>query len=272
MKPLSIPVPIRTVRRRAVFAFLLACVVFSWTGVHSQQLSDRGTTELRSILSVARRDALGSERLTSFADQAQEIYALAGHSLLWTKRGRPTAQARAVLDELQHAEEKGLRVEDYDGCLGEFCPGSLNISGHSSESDFVRFDVALTLAAMQYLSDLHIGRANPRAQRFAIEIEGRSLDLPSFIKEQVIRARDPRAALESVEPPFLGYRRTLAAMRSYRAFLHEDDGTLLPDSGTSVEPRMPYSGTERLRRFLHLLGDLPNLCQRIPGAYRYHSR
>lgn len=267
MKPLAIPVPIRTVRRRAALLFLLACGVVSWAGVHSQQLSDRGATELRTMLNVARLGALGSERLTSVAHQAQEIYAPSGHSLLWSKRGRPTAQARAVLDELQHAEEKGLRLEDYDGCLGEFCPGPLNISGRSSESDLVRFDVALTLATMQYLSDLHIGRANPKAQHFAIEIGGRTVDLPSFIKEQVVRARDPRAVLESVEPPFLGYRRTLAALRTYRAFLHDGDGTPLLDSRTPVGLGLPYSDAVRLRRRLHLFGDLPNTPNALPSTY-----
>lgn len=178
--------------------------------------------------------------------------------MLWIERGRPTAQARAVLDQLRHAEEKGLRAEDYDGCLGEFCPASLNIACHASERDLVRFDVALTFATMQYLSDLRVGRANPKARRFAIEIGGRTLDLSSFIKEQLVGAHDPRATLESVEPPFLGYRRTLAALRSYRAFLDEGDAILLPESRTPVQPGMPYSGTERLRRLLRLFGDLPD--------------
>lgn len=235
--------------------------------VHSQQLSDRGRVELRTMLNAASLAGHGSERLTIFAEQVRELYTSADHSLLWIKRGRPTAQARAVLDEMQHPEEKGLRVEDYDGCLGEFCPGPLNISRRSSESNLVRFDVALTLATTQYLSDLHIGRANPKAQRFAIDIAGRTLDLPSFIKEQVIRARDPRTALESVEPPFLGYRRTVAALRTYHAFLHDDDGTSLLNSRTPVGSGMPYSDAVRLRRLLHLFGDLPNTPNALSSTY-----
>jgi len=73
-----------------------------------------------------------------------------------------------------------------------------------------------------------------------------------------VNARDPRSAMESVEPQFLGYRRTLIAFRSYRDFLRQDDAALLPNSPRPVERGMPYAGIPRLRNLLQLLGDLPD--------------
>jgi murein L,D-transpeptidase YcbB/YkuD len=222
----------------------------------TQRLSDRGAGELHTILSVAKLAALNSERLTSLADQAQTLYASAEHSLLWIKDGRPTAQAREVLYRLRHAEEKGLDPDDYDGRFGTFRFSSLEIPERPSESDLIRSDVALTLGTMHYLSDLHLGRVNPKSPPFSMEVRGKDLDLPSFIKEELVNAKDPRAAMESVEPQFLGYRRTIHALESYRNFLEHDDGALLPDPRRPLEPGVPYAGTGRLRSLLQLLGDL----------------
>jgi len=146
----------------------------------SQHLSDRGATELRTILNVAKLAALDDERLTTFADQAQELYTSTDHSLVWIHDGRLTPQAREVLNRLQHAEEKGLDPNDYNGRFGSFRFASPEIPGRPSESDLIRFDVALTLATMRYLSDLHLGRANPKSPPFAMEVRGKTLDLPSF--------------------------------------------------------------------------------------------
>jgi murein L,D-transpeptidase YcbB/YkuD len=221
-----------------------------------QHLSDRGAAELHTILNVAKLAAFDNERLMTFADQAQQLYAATGYSLLWIAKGKPTAQAHGVFDRLQHAEEKGLEPEDYDGRFGDFAFPPPEVPSHPSESDLIRFDVALTLATMRYLSDLHLGRANPKTPAFAVEVRGKNLDLSSFITEELVSVKDPRAAMESVEPQFLGYRRTLHALESYRNFLEHDDGALLPDPRRSLEPGMPYAGTGRLRSLLQLLGDL----------------
>lgn len=81
-----------------------------------------------------------------------------------------------------------------------------------------------------------------------------------------MNARDPRAVIESVEPQFLGYRRTLAALRSYRD-LRQDDGPPLPNSPQPVEPGMSYPGIQRLRSLLRLVGDLPDT--RTPASPNY---
>jgi len=247
-----------------VVLFLSTLTVFACIGaVHlagrenrTQRLSDRGAAELRTILNVAKLAALSDERLTNLADQAQTLYASAEYSLLWSKDGKPTAQAREVLDRLRQAEEKGLDPDDYEGRFGTFRFASPEIPSHPSESDLIRSDVALTLATMRYLSDLHLGRVNPKSPPFAMEVRGKDLDLPSFIKEELVNVRDPRTVMESVEPQFLGYRRTLHSLESYRDFLEHDDGALLPDPRRPLEPGMPYVCTGRLRSLLQLLGDL----------------
>jgi murein L,D-transpeptidase YcbB/YkuD len=223
-----------------------------------QRLSDRGATKLRTLLNVAKLAAVGDERLTSFADDAQELYNSTDQSLVWVENRRPTAQAREILIRLQHAEEKGLDPEDYDGRFGGVRFAPPEIPRHPSESDLIRFDVVLMLGTVRYLSDLHCGRANPKSPLFAMELRGKTLDLPSFIREELVYAKDPRAVLESVEPQFLGYRRSLVGLRSYRDFQQKDDGAILPEVSHPIGPGVPYAGLRRLRNLLQLLKDLPD--------------
>jgi hypothetical protein len=74
---------------------------------------------------------------------------------------------------LKHADEKGLRVEDYDGPLWDTRLDEFTGSKSSSETDEIGFDVALTVSTMRFLSDLHLGRVNPRAAlESALESKG----------------------------------------------------------------------------------------------------
>ncbi len=63
--------------------------------------------------------------------------------------------------------------------------------------------------------------------------------------------------MAEIDPPFDGYRRTLAALAHYRALAREDDGELLPQTKKPVEPGDVYAGVPRLARLLRTLGDLP---------------
>ena len=63
--------------------------------------------------------------------------------------------------------------------------------------------------------------------------------------------------MESAEPPFPAYRRTLAALKRYLDLARRDDGEPLPAPAKTVEPGDAYAGVPRLTRLLTLLGDLP---------------
>jgi len=263
VNPVSAQTILHVLRRGAAARILIATLTVLWISLlasqclQSQQLSDRGAVELQTMLNVAKLAALGDDRLVTFVGHAQQAYDSKNHHLLWVKRGQFTPQAREVLDRLEHADEKGLDPQDYDGRFGEFRFAPPEIPGHPSESDLIRLDISLTLAVMQYLFDVHRGRANPKPMAFVVEIGGTSLDLPSFVTQELVEARDPRAAMEAVEPQFLGYRRTLSALQCYQNFLRQDSGAPLPDSAKPVEPGKQYPDAPRLRDLLLLLGDLP---------------
>lgn len=158
----------------------------------------------------------------------------------------------------QKADEKGLSPEDYDGSrwagrLARLKP----TTGDSKESDLVRFDVALTVSAMRYISGLHVGRINPQHLDFEVDVSSRRYDLPEFLRENVVHASDVPGVLRQVEPPYPGYQRTIQALARYREMARQDDGEILPATKKPIKPGDSYPGVPRLARLLRLVGDLP---------------
>jgi murein L,D-transpeptidase YcbB/YkuD len=170
----------------------------------------------------------------------------------------PTAQAREAIAVLLKADQKGLSAEDYDGPrwterLGKLKPAA----PRPSEADAVRFDAALTVCVMRYVSDLHIGKVNPKHFDFGLDVEAKKYDLPEFLKENVVNASDVAAVLAQVEPPYPGYRRTIQALHTYLELAGKDDGEQLPGAKKTIAPGDSYPGVPRLIRLLRLVGDLP---------------
>src|SRR5450432_3984909 len=91
-----------------------------------------------------------------------------------------------------------------------------------------RFDVALTVCVMRYISDLHIGKVNPKHFDFGLDVEAKKYDLPEFIKENVVDASDVAGVVAKVEPPYPGYQRTIQALHAYLEFAKQYDGIQLP--------------------------------------------
>ncbi len=110
-----------------------------------------------------------------------------------------------------------MNPEDYDGSRWDGRIRALEQSNPVPESDLVRFDLALTVSAMRYVSDLHLGRVNPRLFHFEPDIDHTNLDLSEFLRQRLVGASDEdiSTAIEAVEPPFPTYHRTLNALRTY---------------------------------------------------------
>ncbi len=234
-----------------------------------QRLSGEGTAKLRAILEAGVLPDLRWAGFQNYQTEAQEFYIAFDHTLPWLRDSEPTPQAIAIIRALQRAETKGLRPEDYDGPRWDQRIESLQKTRHGPESDLVRFDVALTVSAMRYISDLHIGRVNPRLFHFGLDIDRRQFDLSEFLRSELVDAKDVGAVLDSVEPPFPAYHRTIVALNRYLELAHQDDGKSLPVPEGVVKPGDSYAGVEQLVKRLQLVGDFPpNQEAPLSGIYR----
>jgi murein L,D-transpeptidase YcbB/YkuD len=223
-----------------------------------RQLGPEDQASLRAIIQAGRLADLRWPDFSDYEKHAQKFYESYAYSLPWVREGKPTAQAQQVIALLSQAEQKGLSAEDYDGPRWRDRMTKLKPDApQPSESDAVRFDVALTVCVMRYISDLHIGKVNPKHFDFGLDVEAKKYDLPEFLREHVVDASDVVGALAQVEPPYPGYRRTIQALHTYLELAKKYDGQLLPAIQKTIVPGDSYPGIPQVVRLLRLLGDLP---------------
>ena len=227
-------------------------------GAPPQQLSAEGQAGLRAILQAGNLPDLRWPNFSDYDRHLTKFYEAYGYALPWVRGMEPTAQAQQVIAVLLKAEQKGLSADDYDGPrwagrLAKLKPAT----AHPSESDAARFDVALTVCVMRNISDLHIGKVNPKDFNFGYDVEAKKYDLPEFLKEHIVDGAGVEGVLAQVEPPYPGYRRTMQALQKYLALAKEWDGKPLPAVRKSIAPGDSYEGVRQMAQLLRLVGDLP---------------
>lgn len=199
----------------------------------------------------------------------------------WFSDGHPTRQAAAIVSEMLHAEDRGLRSADYGvaaivRAIPELAgtPAARATDSATPVSDQVapvRADTAtadawLTLAISRFVSDLHSGRIDPHAIGYDLEIDRPKFDLTSAV-DTLAHAPSVPAVLDSLEPQFLHYRLLKSALARYRQLTLHPELNLLPDPGkTTIKPGERYVGAANLRKLLLALGDLPAQAPAIPQA------
>jgi murein L,D-transpeptidase YcbB/YkuD len=221
-------------------------------------LSPEGQGWLRAAISSGSADLLRWPNFSDYSKHVQKFYDFNQNSLWWVNGMEPTPQARQVIAVLLQADQKGLVAEDYDGSrwsdrLAKLKPATQQ----AAEADAVKFDLALTVCAMRYISDLHIGRVNPKHFAFAFDEESKKYDLAEFLRDQVANGGDVAGSLAQVEPAYPGYRRTIQAFQTYTELAKKDNGEQLPPVKKAILPGDSYPGAPRLTRLLRLVGDLP---------------
>jgi len=224
-----------------MFSLLLALCAFA---AHAQSVEIPPATDSgRLIQSLVEKGSMDELRWPDFSDYRKHLrnfYAPSGWALAWSRDGKPTPQALTVIDLLQAADAKGINSADYDGPRWPARLESLNASTEG------RFDLALTVAVMRYISDLHIGRVNPRNVRFELDIEHKKYYLPDLVG-QVKGSGAPALLLSTIEPPYDEYKRLQRALAVYKELAEETK---------NEEPLTSPVSLPRLVQTLHRFGDL----------------
>jgi murein L,D-transpeptidase YcbB/YkuD len=200
----------------------------------------------------------------------KEFYEETSYKLAWSENGKPTTQARELIQILDEAEQKGLDSKDYNGGRWAERVKALEGGGGAPEAERVKFDVALTVSGTQYVSDLHLGKVNPKALHKDFDAERKRHDPGKFLREQVVGAQSVKEALARVECPYPGYQRTLAALQKYMQMAKEELRDPLPPVQKPIEPGQTYASLDKLGRRLKFLGDLAQSAT-VPADSKIYS-
>ena len=217
--------------------------------------SDGQQPDIQNLVTSGKLEVMRWPNFSDYRDWLRKFYEPTGYAPAWLQGTQLVPQAQSLIDRFKDAGKKGLDPEDYDASRWEERIHSLR--DPSNASALARLDVALSVCAMRYVSDLRIGRINPQHFKFGLSVERKKYDLATFVRDRILVASDLGAVLDEVEPPFAGYRQTQHALSRYIDLARTDDGEKLPDVKKPIDPNQPYAGAPRLVRFLRLVGDLP---------------
>lgn len=176
---------------------------------------------------------------------------------LWFQGQVPTPQALAVASRLSRADDKGLRTEQYEGAHWSGWLASTERAPFAAEAcrEWM-LDLALSVSVMRYVSDLRVGRVDPRQLKYHLDVKPKKYDLATFLVE-LAGSQEPRRLLDRVEPPFQRYRTLLAALERYRGLARDAElNRPLPVTGKSLRPGESYPELGRLAYRLERWGDL----------------
>jgi murein L,D-transpeptidase YcbB/YkuD len=248
--------------RKGTVGWLRILAVLAVTSIAVAQAPSR----LQADVAAGNLATLRRPNFRDYQPWLQKFYEPGGFAAAWVQGTSPSPQARAMIDLFRNAWKKGLEPEDYDASRWDGRLSALQSAG----ADPADFDVALTVCTMRYVSDLRIGRINPKHLKFDLDVKDKKYDLAQFLRDKLLTASDPSSVVDSAEPQFDGYRRAQQALVRYTELARADDGEKLPVPAKAIDPGQPYAGVARLARFLKLVGDLPADSQ-APGSDTYDA-
>jgi murein L,D-transpeptidase YcbB/YkuD len=186
----------------------------------------------------------------AFQSDLHSFYGSNGYRPVWSRNERPTAQAQAMIAQLEQARSKGLEPADYES--GQWAARVASLRGDASVA---RFDVSLTSAAMRYASDLSTGRVNPLSVGFDLDSNARRLYLPNAIAV-LAASNDVVTTLASLEPQTEEYRRLLVALAKYREIAKNSANDAPLPVVAKLSPKDNYEALAQLATILRHQGDL----------------
>jgi murein L,D-transpeptidase YcbB/YkuD len=219
---------------------------------------------IEAIVTAANLDGLRWPRFPDYQYILKGLYEPKHYAPLWLEGDRPTQQARDAIDVLQDAGKKGLDPQDYDADLlgREFQALS---AGKASSDDLARFDVTLSVGLLRNISDLHIGKVNPKNLAFGLDIDPKKYDLAKLVAGAIESDRIRQVA-EEAEPHYTQNRLLKEQLARYKAL--EADSSVGPVKiAAPLKPGAPLAEAAPLARWLVALGDLPALPDPLPTAY-----
>jgi L,D-transpeptidase YcbB len=206
---------------------------------------------LHAMADHARLDAMRWPNFADLKKPVEDFYGAHNFEPVWLKGRNPTEQARQMMAAFAACGTDGLDPEDYDSSRWAARSAAIH-----TEQDRAAVDMAMTVAAMRYLSDEHNGRVDPKRFNFGIGINQKRYDLAKLLTEKIIKSNNVGAVLMTVPPQSNEYKRTLAAYRRWEELAQRDPGGGLPQVARQLRPGDTYAGAARMRDLLVLDDDL----------------
>jgi murein L,D-transpeptidase YcbB/YkuD len=181
-----------------------------------------------------------------------EYYAVADQRLLWVDEHGLTERGKAVIAEIEQADDYGLRAADYP--LPN--PAELTAFDASATEWLADAEIAISYAVLGYARDARGGRINP--SRLSANLDpDLALPNPSEVIESIAIRSDPAAYLRSFQPDqpqFEALRQKLIELRGGKVEPASKPAVTIPD-GPVLKLGVEHEQVALLRKRLDIPSD-----------------
>lgn len=252
----------------AFFRFAVGAVLLllAEAAIAQESGADPVASAIQALLKEGKHPRLRWGRFPDYQAQLNELYGQNAASPLWVKEGKPTQQAITLIASLDEADDKGLNSADYDADLLRRWLDAPELRA-ANPQEVASFDVALSLSGMRYLSNLYLGRINPRKVEFKLDIEPKKVDLPNLV-QKIAQSDRPKAMIDAMEPKLPVYGALKEALVRYRA-LAKDTPVPMLAFPAKFSPGAHHKDVPALRRLLRALGDLKEIPPGMENSETY---
>lgn len=212
--------------------------------------------EIAALVAQARHSGLRASPLYEERDWLEKFYGAHDYAPVWSANSSAQTSAAQALAQLQQAHKRGLPPSDYQ--VDWLSDQAREIGAGVARTDRVaRFDVALTLAMLRYLADLHAGRVRSTFVPAAADSRIHAFDPVAVLRQALVENR-LASAIDAAEPVFPIYRRLKTMLELYRQLaLRPHPPLTRPPRNKKIEPGIAYRDSAALQERLAMLGDLP---------------
>lgn len=227
---------------------------------------DLTSQTLRHITETANHPYLKWPDFPHYADEMTGLYGSNGYQPLWFEGDRPTARFRTVVDVLLASESRGVNPINYDAARLDSIWRVHQGGGSFAPDEVGLIDAAATIALLRHISDIHIGRVNPRNISIGLDIEKKKYDLVGLVRAAIDQDRIVETVTDA-EPDLPVYWRLKEALIRYHALTEMEP--VGPIGGDMVEPGDDFADLPKLRELLIRVGDLDEADAPPAGSTRY---
>jgi L,D-transpeptidase YcbB len=237
----------------------------------TQSFSDSAGT-LRAMVQAGSHPDLRWSDFTDFRSEIGRLYERASWQPLWFRGTRPTDAAIQLIARLISSDSLGLEPLDYDAPrLERKVRDFMGLRRVPPPDELARFDLALSVAAVRFVSALHRGRVSPRRVNGVLFIPRPSLAAEMAV-DSLRDAKNQGFILERLQPRFHHYQLLKNALVRYRSMARDSSLVPLPGLPAIVRPGMRLRAAARLRHLLEAMGDVARTERPAAAADTLYSR
>ncbi|WP_198246834.1 L,D-transpeptidase family protein [methane-oxidizing endosymbiont of Gigantopelta aegis] len=244
------PLPHRSLPR-CVIAF---CLLLSVSCIANAQVASAAQAMRHTLATYRQHNPPLSPSEQHFWRAIEDLYFLSPTTFVWLGHNQTLTQVANALKNLQQAENSGLRADDYNALQLTRHWHDLLCTKQANWGNYARFDLALSIAQLHYLSDLRYGRIRPQNAQFDLEPDP-SMDKLVKLLLSGIATNQVAQLPAQAEPAYKPYQDLKKQLPRYRTLAQNTFPHLLFSQAVDENTSDPQISV--LKQILQKLGFLP---------------